>query len=315
MQKSADVETQTTQPVNAEWGQASDHQAGEQSTEEKASGQPWLAVGNNTTDCAPKVSREIDDGILFKVKVSMYGRTYTALIDSGASRCYVSPETVDLLELQCTPELVHLELADGSKIRSTSKVRGVMCTVGTNICKLDLTVTKLLHDVDLVLGMTWLQQWNPLIDWVHQVMYIRTYRGWDKIRGLFLSSEHAVGTVKIVDDYLLASLERAPDITILKNPQFWNYSMTGEWQNSHDHNHSCKSFKPIEQEDQKCSALKKVVQYDRVANTIQKKTTSKAAGQRQMISHKQMQKLMKKGETCYLAMVLPNKSVNVQQQQ
>ena len=33
-----------------------------------------------------------------------------------------------------------------------------------------------------------------------------------------------------------------------------------------------------------------------------------------MLSPKQMQKLMKKGETCYLALVLPNKSIAVQQQ-
>ena len=85
MQKSVDEETQTTQPINEELGEASGHQTGGRYTEETASRQPWFAVGSSTTDCAPKVSREIDDGILFKVKVSMYGRTYTALIDSGAS--------------------------------------------------------------------------------------------------------------------------------------------------------------------------------------------------------------------------------------
>ena len=245
----------------------------------------------------------------------MYGRSYTALIDSGASRCYASPETVDCLDVRCTPELVHLELADGSKIRSTQKIQGVMCTVGKNICKVDFTVTKLLHDVDLVLGMTWLQQWNPLVDWVHQVMYIRTEKGWDKIRGLFLDSEHAIGTVKILDDYLLASLERAPDFEILKTPQFWHYFMTGEWKNSQENTQFCEAGSPRKKSVTSLPATQKIVQYDRVAGTVQKKTTSRAAGQRQLISRKQMQKLMKKGESCYLAMILSNKSVNVQHKQ
>ena len=33
-------------------------------------------------------------------------------------------------ELPGTPDVVHLELADGSKIRSTQKIPGVMCRAG-----------------------------------------------------------------------------------------------------------------------------------------------------------------------------------------
>ena len=166
-QKSEDAEILTAQPITEELGEASDHHTGGQSRLETASGQHWVAVGSRTTDCAPSVGRSIDDGILLKVRIQLSGRSYIALIDSGASRCYASPETVDLLELPCTPELVHLEVADGSKIRSTQKVQGVTCMVGNIVCSVDFTVTKLLHDVDVVLGMTWLQLWNPLIDWVN----------------------------------------------------------------------------------------------------------------------------------------------------
>ena len=56
-----------------------------------------------------------------------------------------------------------------------------MCTAGKISSYDDFTVPKLLHGVDVVLGMTWLQHWNPLIDWVQQVMYIRTQHGWDRI--------------------------------------------------------------------------------------------------------------------------------------
>ena len=43
------------------------------------------------------------------------------LIDSGASQSYILPEVVTLCELQCSPTLIHLELVDGSKVRSTQQ--------------------------------------------------------------------------------------------------------------------------------------------------------------------------------------------------
>ena len=48
-----------------------------------------------------------------------------------------------------------------------------------------------------------------------------------------------------------------------------------------------------------------------MAGTVQRKSSTKLAGQRQLLSPKQMQKLVKKGETCYLAIVLPNKTAVV----
>ena len=85
-------------------------------------------------------------------------------------------------------------------------------------------MTKLLHGVDVVLGMTWLRRWNPLIDWVQQVLYIRTQEGWAHIKGLFLDKKHQIGTVKLLSEDDLASLESAPDVTILRTPQFWTYA-------------------------------------------------------------------------------------------
>ena len=49
------------------------------------------------------------------------------------------------------PEILHLELADGSKVQSTQKAENVNVSVGKSICRVDFTVTKLLKDVDLVL--------------------------------------------------------------------------------------------------------------------------------------------------------------------
>ena len=187
--------------------------------------------------------------------------------------------------------------------------------LGNTISKMNLTVTKLLHDVDVVLGMTWLQLWNPLIDWVNQVMYIRREHGWDKTRGLFLHAEHAVGTVKVLDDSLLASLPMAPNFDIIQNPKFWDYTAARSWTTIFPKggNDAQTFFDSLGKDNQNSfnssAATKRMVQYGRVAGTVQKKTTSRIVGRRQMILPKQMQKLMKKGETCFLAaVVLPKKS-------
>ena len=52
-------------------------------------------------------------------------RRCVALIDNEASQSYISPEIVILCELQCSPTLIHLELADGAKVRSTQQTQAV----------------------------------------------------------------------------------------------------------------------------------------------------------------------------------------------
>ena len=65
-QKWEDPETPTAQPVNEETGEASDCPTGGQSNVLEALTQPWVAVGSSTTNCAPKVGRDEDDGVLLK---------------------------------------------------------------------------------------------------------------------------------------------------------------------------------------------------------------------------------------------------------
>ena len=70
------------------------------------------------------------------------------------------------------PEILHLELAYGSKVQLTQKTDNVKVCVGKSICLVDFIVTKLLKDVDLVLGVNWLSLWNPVIKWREQVMHM-----------------------------------------------------------------------------------------------------------------------------------------------
>ena len=138
-----------------------------------------------------------------------------------------------------------------------------------------------------------------------------------------MDKEHRIGTVNILSDEDLASLESAPDITILRTPQFWAYAAGANlWTNvpkggardGNTQNFYSSRSPGANSFNSSAPAPKRIVQYTRVAETVQKKTSSKAAGQRQLLSTKQLQKIMKKGEACYLALVLPKKAAVAAQQ-
>ena len=95
-----------------------------------------------------------------------------ALIDSGATRCFVTPACVKAVGLKGTPRDIFLELGNGEKYLSRGYVPDVpIVTVGLTV-KVGLTVTTLLHEVDLVLGINWLQSVNPVVDWSGARLYV-----------------------------------------------------------------------------------------------------------------------------------------------
>ena len=107
--------------------------------------QHWVVIGYEDS---PKVTsnagRDIKQGILFRVAVSIAGCRCVALIDSGASQSYMAPETVNLCELECHPAVMHLELANGNKIKSLEQTQVTSCTVGMATCAISFTVTNCL---------------------------------------------------------------------------------------------------------------------------------------------------------------------------
>ena len=111
-----------------------------------------------------KKERKAEDGLLLVVSASIYGKSVRALIDSGATRCFVTPTCVTTVGLKGTPRDVFLELGNGEKYLYRGYVPDVpVVTVGLTV-KIGLTVTNLLHEVDLVLGINWLQLVTPVVD-------------------------------------------------------------------------------------------------------------------------------------------------------
>ena len=90
--------TLLTQPTNTVQD-TSGHRIGTDYREQSKADQHWLAIGAKNPGIFTSVERALSDAILFKVAVSIAGRHRIGLIDSGASRCYMSPETATLCEL------------------------------------------------------------------------------------------------------------------------------------------------------------------------------------------------------------------------
>ena len=105
-------------------------------------------------------------------------------------------------------------------------VQGGPITLAGVTTKTDLTVSRLMHNVDIVLGVNWLKSVNPLIDWCSGKVYMPNAIHTALLEGRWLSSEHAIGTVRILSNS--KGLECIQDdkmknsISILRTPQFWS---------------------------------------------------------------------------------------------
>ena len=59
------------------------------------------------------IGRKIEDGLLLVVPTKIYGKSVRALIDSGATRCFITPSCVNYVGLKGIPCDVFLELGNG----------------------------------------------------------------------------------------------------------------------------------------------------------------------------------------------------------
>ena len=81
-----------------------------------------------------KVIRTVEDGLLMVVSARIYGRKIRTLIDSGATRCFVSPTCVTACGLKGAPHDVFLELGNGEKILSRGYIPDVpVVTAGLTV--------------------------------------------------------------------------------------------------------------------------------------------------------------------------------------
>ena len=121
-------------------------------------------MGNPRTIESTKTARKIDYNVLLIVLAHIFGHYVRALVDSGAAKGFIFVDSIKPLGLYITKEHTFLKLGYGEKILFRGKVLDVpMVTVGL-VFKMDFTVRSLLHDVDLILGINWIQLANPFTD-------------------------------------------------------------------------------------------------------------------------------------------------------
>ena len=183
------------------------------------------STGAETPALVNKIPRTIEDGLLMVVPTQVYGKPVKTLIDSGATRCFVTPSCVTRVGLKGISQDTFLELGNGQKYLSRGYVPDVpIVTAGLKV-KVDLTVTNLLHEVDLVLGMNWLQLVNPVIDWGGGRLYIPNAVHTALLQGDWLEGHVQSGTVTVLSSAeelkCLQDQRMQKQISILKTPSFW----------------------------------------------------------------------------------------------
>ena len=190
-----------------------------------------VSIGNQSP-----IPRAEEDGLLLVVPARIFGREVRALIDSGATRNFISPAGVTQCGLTVQSHNTFLELGDGKKVLSRGRAVDVPVVTSGFTMRTNLTVTNLLHGVDLVLGMAWLKVADPLIRWSTGQLYIPdSISSFQRIMGQWLDKQVKVGTVRVLStNEDLESLKQPSNIAsleILKSPSFWTVK-TEETQNS-----------------------------------------------------------------------------------
>ena len=157
-----------------------------------------------------------------------------------------------------------------------------------------------------------------MIDWKTQNVNIWIGYEWDKIREQLLHSVHNIDTIKeFVYCGESGKEEKFHDFTVVKVPQIWEYD-TGnqnEWQNidqkkciqncSGEHGSTDARASNSSHFLGSLRFVKKTIQHAKVAHTVQKKSCTIKARHRQLLTAKQMSKVMKKNELAYLAIIRP----------
>ena len=169
-------------------------------------------------------SRKFEDGLLMVVPARIYGKTINALIDNGATRCFFTPFCVTAVGLKGVPQDIFLELGNGEKYLSRAYVPEVLVVTAGLTVKVGLTVTNLLHEVDLVLGINWLQLVNPVVDWGGAKLYVPNAVQTTLLQGNWFEGHVQAGTVIVLvgteELKCMRDKKMQNQISILKCPKF-----------------------------------------------------------------------------------------------
>jgi hypothetical protein len=191
------------------------------------------------------------------------------LLDSGATGNFVSEAFARTSGLKQQESSHRVSLADGRTSDSAGMLPEADIRIGTYSEKIDLIVTPL-HEFDIILGMAWLQKYNPSIDWrnktvtftqgdrVHQLRVRPTgaalYRppssqGLNLITSRQLERQHKEGNIEFAC-IVHVQTSRDGSVTLADNSKSGHSAPAAahaptvptQAESAHGHSHSQKSF-------------------------------------------------------------------------
>jgi hypothetical protein len=97
------------------------------------------------------------------------------LIDSGASRDFISKSLTANLKLECTKlqQTLKVALADGTTTTVTEEVQ-LSVPLGSTTYKIPMIVVEMNSEFDCILGISWLTKYNPYINWQNKTIRLDT---------------------------------------------------------------------------------------------------------------------------------------------
>lgn len=88
-----------------------------------------------------------------------------------------------------------------NKTSFLSYCAGALITISGVTTKMDLTVSRLLHNVDIVVSVIWLKYINPLTDWYSGNVFMPNFIPSALFVGTRLSAEHEIGIVRVFSSW------------------------------------------------------------------------------------------------------------------
>lgn len=106
------------------------------------------------------------------VKAKVYGREFKALIDSGATKYLITLECCTAIGLAVSSHDLFLKVGTRELALYSGLMHQTPIVVTSVRRKVNLTLSKLMHDVDLILEINYLELQHPLIDWCSSKIHL-----------------------------------------------------------------------------------------------------------------------------------------------